>query len=193
MEKSEKLSEIIGVPDNISEIMRENRENIIKTLIDTKCSIETGCRIPGTKEVECFITATSQQQIEECKKKFNEIFDVTQYSQTNEDTNDGENSRNQEAQTAETNNQITETHQVPAYRFGLVIGTKHRTINMISNKSGAKARKASNDRKIINIKGTPEQVYKCHQLIQAIVDGTMNYDDLLSVKFDFHERVVAGS
>ena len=46
---------------------------------------------------------------------------------------------------------------------------------------------------IITIKGTPEQVRLCKQLIQALVDRTIRVEDLYSQNFDIAGKVWAGS
>ena len=118
MQNSKIPSETIRVSDNITEFMiGPNRDYIIKMLIKTKCEIKITSCIRGKKGVECTMTASTQQQIEECKIKFDEI--LTQYSKTNEDTKDREDFCYLEAQNVVRNN--AKTHLVPANKGGLVI------------------------------------------------------------------------
>jgi len=75
-------------------------------------------------------------------------------------------------------NHIIEDHLVPANRAGLVIGKGGETIKQINAQSGAHAEIVKNppagsdpNYKQFTIKGTPDQIKVCRQLIQEKVDS----------------------
>jgi len=132
-------------------------------------------------ERECTISGM-KEGVDQAVRRIQDLINQVQERDGNSGGNYGGNFGHWEAPNMQGNmgNQTTEEHLVPANRTGLVIGKGGETIKQINAQSGARAQivkdpPANSDPnyKIFNIKGTPEQIKMCRQLIQEKVDGNM--------------------
>jgi len=132
-------------------------------------------------ERECTISG-NKDGVDQAVRRIQDLINQVQERDGNSGGNYGGNFGHWEAPNMQggMGNQITEEHLVPANRTGLVIGKGGETIKQINAQSGARAQivkdpppSSDPNYKIFNIKGTPEQIKMCRQLIQEKVDGNM--------------------